>query len=139
METAAGLTRALRREMRRNRPTELSMQQFRALGIVSHHPGSSVSVVAGHIGLTMASASKLVDALVKLGLVTREASAEDRRRVVLHVTESGYSALATARSAALGRLASFLGKLTEAERSTVLRCMDILQDATTELSAWEDC
>ena len=64
------------------------MPQFRALGVVRRHPGASLSVVAGHIGLTTASVSKLIDSLVKKGLVTRADSPDDRRKVVLNATKT---------------------------------------------------
>ena len=132
METVTMVTRAIRHEMRRHRPVEMSMQQFRALGIVQHHPGASLSVVAAHLGLTTASASKLIDTLVKQELVTRVDSPEDRRKVVLDVTEAGKRALGIARIAALGQLAEILDALDEADRSAVIRAMDVLRHALTD-------
>ncbi len=132
MDTVAMVTRIVRREMRKHRPVEMSMQQFRALGIVQRHPGASLLTVAGHIGLTTASASKLIDFLVKQGLVARAESAEDRRKLVLNVTEAGLRALDTARAAAHGRLTRILESLSESERSAVLRAMDILRSALAD-------
>lgn len=132
METVTMVTRAIRHEMRKHRPVELSMQQFRALGIVQHHPGASLSVVAAHLGLTTASACKLVDTLVKQELVTRVDSPEDRRKVVLDVTEVGKHALGAARIAALGQLAEILDSLDEADRSAVIRAMDVLRYALAD-------
>ncbi len=127
METVSMVQRAIRREMRKARPVEMSMQQFRALGVVKHHPGASLSVVAARLELTTASASKLVDALVRAGLLTRTDSPEDRRRVVLNVTKSGNRALGTARKAALGRLAEMLASLDERERLGVVEAMEVLR------------
>ena len=129
METVSAVTRAIRREMREHRPVELSMQQFRALGVVRRHPNASLSVVAGHLGLTSATASKLVDGLVKRGLVTRTDSPQDRRRVVLQVTETGRRALGVARKAALGKLNESLAALDEPDRSAVIRAMEVLREA----------
>lgn len=132
METVSAVMRTVRREMRRGRPAELPMQQFRALRVVEKHPGASLLTVANHLDLTPASASKLVDALVRDGLVTRVDSPEDRRKVVLNATPAGRLALEVARKAALGRLADLLAKLSERDRSTVIRAMDILSRALTE-------
>jgi len=77
--------------------------------------------------LTTASVSKLVDSLVKKGLVTRADSPDDRRKVVLNVTEAGQRALEVARAAALGRLAGMLAALDEPDRSAVIRAMDVLR------------
>ena len=129
METVSAVTRAIRREMREHRPIEMSMQQFRTLGVVQRHPGASLSVVAGHLGVTTASASKLIDALVKRGLVTRTDSPQDRRKVALDVTEAGRRAQGVARTAALGRLAESLTSLGESDRWAVIRAMEVLRHA----------
>ena len=132
MDTVSMVTRAIRHEMRSHRPVELSMPQFRAVGIVNHHPGASLSVVAGHLGLTTASASKLVDRLTKQGFLTRVDCPEDRRKIVLNVTDAGQEALRIAKNAALGRLTVFLEALDEADRLTVVRSMEILCRVLTE-------
>jgi DNA-binding MarR family transcriptional regulator len=126
-ETTALVARATHCEMRKHRPKGLSLQQFRALAVIKHHPGASLSLVADHLGLTRATASKLVDILVKKQLVTRVESSEDRRLLVLNVTTQGEQALETAKSAAVGWLAEVLGGLCESERSVVAEAMKILQ------------
>ncbi|MDO8684120.1 MAG: MarR family transcriptional regulator [Armatimonadota bacterium] len=127
METVSMVTRTIKNEMRKRRPAELSMQQFRALGIIQRHPGATLSLVAGHLGLTTASASKLIHALVNQRLVTRVDSTVDRRRVALGVTNVGQRALESARVAALGRLAETLQALDESDRSAVMRAMEVLR------------
>lgn len=138
METANMLTRAIRQEMRRRRPEGLSLQQFRALGVIQRHPGASLSVIAGHLGLTNATASKLVDGLVKQELVARVESEEDRRVLVLNTTEAGNRALQSARTAALGWLAELLAGLDKSNHATVMKAMEILHAALTRASASEN-
>jgi DNA-binding MarR family transcriptional regulator len=137
METVSMVMRAIRHEMRKHRPVEMSVQQFRALGVVEHHPGASMSVVASRLGLTTASASKLIDALVKPGLVSRTDAPEDRRKVVLDLTEAGRHALGAAREAALGRLAEMLAALDESDRLAITRAMDVLRRVLTDEDASE--
>lgn len=121
--------RGIRHEIRRHRPVEMSVQQFRTLRVVHHHPGASLQVVAAHLGLTTASASKLIDSLTKTGLISRTESPEDRRKVVLDLTTAGLDALETARSAALGRLSELLAALDEADRSALIHSMKVLRAA----------
>jgi DNA-binding MarR family transcriptional regulator len=132
METVSMVMRAIRQEMREHRPVEMSMQQFRALGVVNRHPGESLSVVATHLGLTDASASKLVDALVRTRLVKRIDALEDRRKVVLTLTKAGRAALESAREAALGRLGGVLAALDEPDRLAVIRAMNVLREALSD-------
>jgi DNA-binding MarR family transcriptional regulator len=129
METVSMVTRAIKREMREHRPMEMSMQQFRAMGMIDRHPGESLSFVAAHLGLTDATASKLIEALVKPGLITRAEAADDRRKVVISITKSGRRALESARKAALGRIASVLARLDEQDRSAVIRAMNVLRES----------
>lgn len=132
METVAMVMRAIRREMREHRPAGISIQQFRALGVVHHHPGASLSMTARHLGLTTASASKLIDSLVNLGLVTRHDSAEDRRKVELKLTRAGERALEAGRQAALGRLMGILAALHEEDRNAVIRAMHVLRETLAD-------
>ena len=129
METVNTVNRILKREIREHRPVEMSMQQFRALRVVDRHPGESLSAVAAHLDLTDASASKLVDGLVKSRLVKRIDATEDRRKVVLTLTRAGRRALESAQEAALGRIAGVLDALDDPDREAVIRAMSILRDA----------
>ncbi len=132
METVSMVTRTIRAEMRKNRPDEMSMQQFRALGVVQRHSGASLTVLAGHLGLTLASASKLVAGLVSQGLLTRTDLPEDRRKLELCVTEAGSHALELGRASALGRLAEVLAALDDPDLVAVKQAMGVLHRALAE-------
>lgn len=127
METVTLVTRAIRRDMRAHRPAGLSMQQFRALGIVQRHPGASLSLVAERLGLTGPSASRLIEFLARAGFVSRIDCPRDRRRVELRLTCSGELALEAARAAALGRLGRMLAKLSEGDHRALERAMRTLR------------
>src|SRR5512142_2783 len=85
--------RTIRAEMRGHRSPDLSVPQFRTLLFLRRQPGASVSDVAGHIGLTLPSVSKMIDRLVTRDLVTRHSAPEDRRRICLDLTPLGMSTL----------------------------------------------
>ncbi|SCW34843.1 DNA-binding transcriptional regulator, MarR family [Sphingobium faniae] len=75
----------------------LTPQQHQALlAIRAAAPGqATVGHVAERLILKPHSATGLVDRLVALGLVAREAAAEDRRRVLLRLTKDAHALLAT--------------------------------------------
>lgn len=127
METVPLLMRTMRREMRQNQPAELSMPQFRTLRILHRHPGMSLSGLAGKLDLTLASASKLIDVLVKHELVQRESSAADRRRIELQLTECGRATLDNAWQKAHARFTEKLTQLSEGDRALVSEAMRALQ------------
>ena len=107
------------------------MPQFRTLRILHRHPGLSLSELAGRLDLTLASASKLIDVLVKHDLVSRESSLTDRRRIVLHLSEQGRATLQAVWQAAHAHLAEALAQLNEADRALVIQAMRALQAVLT--------
>lgn len=126
MEVVPLVMRTMRAEMRARRGPDLSVPQFRALGYVRRHPGSSLSALADHIGLTLPSASKLIDVLVDRRLVIRRIHLGDRRRMTLDLTMRGSTLLESAYNAAQVSLANHLAGLSEQERSDVVRAMELL-------------
>jgi len=86
--------RAIREQMRSSRAASLSVAQFRLLLFVRRHPGTSLSPVAEHLGVSLPGASQVVQRLVLAGLVTRQQNAEERRRVSCVSPTSGAATLA---------------------------------------------
>ncbi len=127
MEIIPLVMRTVRRTMRKFRPAELTEMQFRTLFILRRHTGVSFSAVADHLALTLPSASKLVDGLMKRGFVTREISTEDRRRATLMLTALGRTALDTAYQEARPRVALLLAELHDEERYHVTQGLCALQ------------
>jgi MarR family transcriptional regulator for hemolysin len=121
------IMRTIRMEMRSRRGADLSVVQFRALLFLNRNPGASLSTVAGHLGLTLPTVSKMVDRMVADRWVTRGDSTTDRRRITLVLTAQGQSLLATARRGTQHRLAGILGRLTPAECESVHRSVRLLQ------------
>lgn len=127
LETVPSIMRAIRAEMRAHRAADLSVPQFRALAFLNRHPGASLSELADHIGLSLPSASKLMDGLVARKLATREMHAGDRRRITLVLTARGRATLEAARRSTQSRLAERLSALSGTERAAVVRAMHILR------------
>jgi len=89
LETVPALMRRIREESRRYRPRSLTVPQMRALGYIRRTPGTSLSGVAEHLGVTPPTASALVDRLVRMDLVHRVPDPEERRRAVLTISPEG--------------------------------------------------
>jgi len=135
IDTANLLTRLMRREMRRQRPAEVSLPQFRALRILRRHAGLSLSHLAARLDLTPASASKMIDVLAKHNLVERHPSALDRRKLELYLTARGHESLDRAEAATQHVLVEMLQSLPEERRAMVLETMRALQEVLTERDA----
>ncbi len=97
------------------RPFGLTEAEFRALASLYSqpdgvaHPGDLCACAAQR----PANMSRICDALVERGLITREASAQDRRRMVLRITESGEALVRQLLPAMWGPLRTLLEELTE--------------------------
>ena len=80
---------AMRAAMRRHVGEQLSVPQFRCLNFLTARPGSSVGEVAAFLGVTMPTASAMLDRLERAGALAPRTKAADRRRSELHVTLAG--------------------------------------------------
>jgi MarR family transcriptional regulator for hemolysin len=121
------IMRYIRVEMRRSRGYDMTVPQFRTLAYLSSNQGSSLSGLAEHIGLTLPSASKMVDLLVARELVERIMCTEDRRRVKLSLTANGWAAWAMGYQAAKAYLAKKMSQLSEEEQEKVAQMMTIIK------------
>lgn len=126
LEVVPLVMRTVRTEMRERRAHDLSVPQFRTLGFVERHAGTSLSELAEHIGLTLPSMSKLIDGLVERKLVTRQGRSDDRRRITLALTARGCALLESAHESTQASLAERLSALDENERAIVVRALRIL-------------
>lgn len=92
----------------------LTTSQLRVLGALVR--GRRLpSEVARDLKITPATASELVDALARRGLVERRDDPDDRRVSVLYATEAGIEAWHAGRDRALGALELLVAELNPAE------------------------
>ena len=127
LEVTPAIIQAIRVEMRAQRQHDLSVPQFRALAFISNHPGSSLSAVADHIGLTLPTMSVLVEGLVQRGLVQRVPDLRDRRRVLLTLTLEGKALHERALHGAAVALEVLLAPLALHDRETIMHALQVLR------------
>jgi|SRR5579859_1971014 len=127
VDTVPLVTRTIRAEMRRHRGSNLSVPQFRTLAYIGRHPGTSLSGVADHIGLTRATMSKMIDRLKMRDLVVRQEAPDDRRRICLELTPLGLETWQTSRKATRTQLAAQLTSLSPEERVAIVQAMETLR------------
>ena len=72
---------------------DLSPVQLRALTVLRENPRSNLVQLAAAMGVTVSTASRLVDRLIAGRLATRTTSDRTRREVTIGLTRSGRSAL----------------------------------------------
>ena len=114
----------------KNRPaSDLTVPQFRTLIFVHQHAGASLSEAAEFLGLSLPSASKLVDGLVKRSILVRQSATEDRRRMTLRLTRKGDALLSGAQDTVRRHLAGLLSQLNEPTLGSLAEALAVLQDS----------
>jgi DNA-binding MarR family transcriptional regulator len=119
MEAMPAIMQFVRTEMRTQREPSLSVPQFRVLAFLSRHPNVSLSEVADHIGITRAAASTMIDRLVQKGFVDRKDDPNERRHLMLTLTELGSNGLEEMRNRTRQTIAELLDELTPNELGQV--------------------
>lgn len=120
---------ALRGAMRRQAGDPLSVPQYRCLHHVASQPGCSPGAVAAFLGVTLPTASTLVDRLVKAGALAPGVAAADRRRSALTLTTAGRTQMRQIERGARGEFARALASCSGAELQAVLAGLAVLQRA----------
>lgn len=91
-------------------------------------PGMRVGEVAEKLAIHQTTASNLVDALTKRGLVSKERDSIDQRVVILQLSKRGYSILAKAPTPSRGLLPEALRKLDEKKLKALNKGLQALLD-----------
>ena len=85
--------RHMRSFMHYIRGSDLSISQANTLMRLYHHGPGSVNDLAGHLGITVAAVSQLLNPLIDQGYIVRSTSASDRRIKLIALTEYGRKAV----------------------------------------------
>lgn len=115
MDVVPSVMDALRGAMRAQVGEPLSVPQYRGLNFVARHDGCTVGDVAAFLGVTMPTASALVERLARAGTLRPQEDPADRRRQRLQLTRSGHALLVEIAGGAHRELAGRLAGCTPAE------------------------
>ena len=115
------------------RKSNLSMAQLKVLYFISRNPGTSLSQAADDLSVTRASASDLIDRLVKRGYVCRVEDPQERRKVLLSLTTQGQLSLDEASQFAQASLTDKLEGIELASIDRVIAGLQPLKNAFTEV------
>lgn len=124
LDTVPHSIRTLRRLFAGSLGGNITFQQFKTL--VLTHEGMGATQIAQNDQISTAAVSKMVDALVKKGLLTRE-QGDDRRRQNLSLTPEGDRIRKSARKKVEVVLEKNLKKLTKKEQEDLSKGLIVLQ------------
>ena len=117
----------------------LSMARTKVLLRLREQGPVRQSSLAADFGLSPHSITDIVDGLERLGLAERRPDATDRRAKLVAITEAGQACLEVAVTAGDHALTQIFGALSGEDLATLLRLLDILDDAAGTLAAAPGC
>ena len=102
-------------------PGNVSFPQFFLLAALDQKEVLTMSEIAQKMGHTTAAASGLVARLENLGYVVRASAREDRRKVMVCITEKGTALVCRIREEMVGNLMKLMSHLTPDEQTAWLQ------------------
>jgi DNA-binding MarR family transcriptional regulator len=117
------------------RPAGLTALQYTALTVLERHPDLTSAHLARNSFVTAQSMADMVTSLRAQGLIDRHQDPDDRRRLVLSLTEDGNKLLDRYRQAVVDLEAEMLSDLTPHQandlRASMLSCREALNRTPT--------
>lgn len=105
---------------------KLSFSQFAVLEVLNHHGPLCQRDIAGKILKSQRNITMVIDNLEKRKLVRRERNAEDRRYIIVHLTEEGRTLFKQIIPRHINSLVEEMGILSETELKELSRLCRIL-------------
>lgn len=117
----------LRRVRRGDDAAGLSAPRLSALSVVIYRGPISLTELAKAESVTAPTMTRLVQALVKAGLVEKSVDASDNRAVLLRATDVGRQTLDLARARRLAAIEELLTRLDANDAGSVERAVSVLE------------
>ncbi|WP_308639457.1 MarR family winged helix-turn-helix transcriptional regulator [Paenibacillus silvisoli] len=124
--------RAKKRMKALEHPYSLASAHIFILMYLNNTDACRVNDVVKFLGITSGAATGLTDKLVSLGLIERTRPEDDRRVVLLSLTEKGKEAVGIIRKQRMEWFTDLVGQLDEEKLDLVLNAFNILLDVLEE-------
>jgi DNA-binding MarR family transcriptional regulator len=113
--------------------TVLTPAQYYVLRALSDEPGLCVAEMAAAAGCASPTVTRMLDGLERDGIVSREHSAEDRRRTIVSLTAKGKRVLAEQRRHSQEKKQRLYDQLSPGERRQAEHLLGRLAEVIAEL------
>jgi DNA-binding MarR family transcriptional regulator len=131
-----GFARAVRRARGApGPPGALTLSQFALLQALADRDHARVRELADEAGVTPSTATRILDALERRAIVSRERAADDRRAVTVALTDRGRDVLRKQEAWLRGRQQAFFASLPAVERELAPDLLIRLAALIDELAA----
>lgn len=130
-QVAARLDNAAARLMRQTREgdtrNDLSPSRLGALTVACERGPISLAALAVAERVSAPTMSRIVDGLVREGLLQREQDARDRRIVRITITDDGRAALRHGRRGQVAAISARVRRLGDSEKRALLRGVELIE------------
>lgn len=123
-------TRLVRQMRLADSPTDVSPARLAALATVSSRGPISLAALAATERVSAPTMSRIVESLVRDGLVEREQDPSNRRTVRISATQHGLTALGHGRKGQVEALSARLQLFGDSEKRALLRGIELMERLT---------
>jgi len=111
---------------------EITLPQYRALVVLAGRGSQRASDLSAALGVTPGTGSRMIERLVRRGLVSRERSHGDRRALEVHLTDQGRDVVARVTRARAAEIARILEAMPREGRAALIAALGAFADAAGE-------
>ena len=112
---------------------DLTMPQLKIILLLFTDGPARMGVLASSLGVSLATATGIVDRLVERNIVVRETDPEDRRAIVCRLSDEGREQVAHLWELRQDHARSLLEEMTPSNLQLVAEAMDAILEATSAL------
>lgn len=116
----------------------VTLTQFRTLVVLQAHGSTRLNQLASRLGVGSSTALRSVDRLIAAGFVVRAENQQDRREVVIGLTESGRRLVAEVTERRRAAIREVVERMAEPHRLTLVETLVAFSAAADEPAAVPD-
>lgn len=111
---------------------DVTLPQYRTLVILAYNGPQRTIDLAEQLGVNSSTATRMIDRLVRRGLVRREPHPDDRRSTRVEITEEGRDVVVAVTQRRRSEFATLLRKMTEEMQACLVDGLEALTTAAGE-------
>ena len=112
---------------------EVTLPQYRALVVLASRGPQRGVDLAGILGVTASTATRMCDRLVRKGLIRRQRQASDRRSVRVSISAAGQKLVATVTRRRRREIQAIVDQMSPADRAQLVATLRMFADAAGEV------
>lgn len=113
----------------------VTITQFRTLVVLGNQPDLTLNQLADHLGVNASTAMRMINRLLKAGLVSRRENPNDRREILLALSEAGRDIVDTVTNRRRAEINRIVTAMPAAHRTELVAALHAFADAAGEPDA----